>query len=144
VRRVAIGAALLLAGCAGPDRALEARLAGAIADAGRHATPWRVDGTTDFAWDTLHVFLPYTPPADIERALGFAWPDATRTGIESADTFDLWVFVRDRRVVRWVALPRSAGEFGRMKDHASWRPDRAVFKVKRGGAAPTWWTLMPS
>jgi hypothetical protein len=138
-----LGAALLT-GCA--DRppasgAFEDQLATAVTASGQSAKPLKLADVTDFAWDRLYVFPPYTPTAAIQRDLGFAWPEADRTGIDERDGVTLLVFVANRHVVRSVEYPRNRGDFAMIDHHAGFTPERAVFRVSREDADPAWWIV---
>ena len=137
-------AALLLAvGCAQVhDAQLAGALSTAIEQAGYARKPLAIADVTDFAWDRFHVFEPYTPVSDIDKQLGFAWPDAKETGIDYLDGIDLLVFVKDKRVVRSVVLPRKDGDFATMKYPIGLSPAQAVFDVRRDRHTPTWWELV--
>jgi hypothetical protein len=137
-----VALALLAWGCAEhSDRQLEGALGAAIAHAGEAHAPLRLADSTDFAWQRCHIFTPYTPVSTIERDLGFAWPGAKDTGIDYLDGIDLLVFVKDRQVVRWVALPHNLGYFARIEKHDGYGPAQAVFKVTPRGQHPTFWEL---
>jgi hypothetical protein len=72
----------------------------------------RISKVTDFEWEKLYVFAPYTPISQVHSRLGFKWKAADETKIESSDTFFLLVFVRDNNVVRHFNIPRTVGDFG--------------------------------
>ena len=66
---------------------------------------------TDFEWNTLYVFGPYTPVEKINAQLGFDWPEAEKTYIHSSDTCYLLVFVRNQNIVNHFKVPRTIGDF---------------------------------
>jgi hypothetical protein len=70
-----------------------------------------ISDLTDVPWDKLFIFSPYTPVAKINSQLGYDWPEAEKTHIDSSDTFYLLVFVKDGKVIRNFKLPRRIGEF---------------------------------
>jgi hypothetical protein len=148
LRRLAL-ALVLTAGCAGAvgcaqDAApggLDERLAMAVQRAGETRKPLKLSETTDFAWDKVHVFAPYTPPEAIQKDLGFAWAEAGRTGIDSRDGITLLVFVKNKRVVRSLAFPRNRGDWAMIENHAGFTPAQAVFKVTAEEASPAWWVV---
>src|SRR5690348_5682657 len=69
-----------------------------------------VSALTDFQWDNLFVFGPYTTVEKIQSQLGYRWADAEKTHINLSDTFSLLVFVKDGKVVRYFKLPRTIGD----------------------------------
>jgi hypothetical protein len=79
---------------------------------------------TDFQWDTLFVFGPYTPVDAIHAKLGYKWPEAEKTHIDSSDTFNLLVFVKNGKVVRYFNFPRGISDFpGTGKNVFPWGED---------------------
>ena len=92
----------------------------------------RLDDLTDFAWDRVHVFDPYASQATIDRGLGFAWPEAKRTGIGDSDGVALLVFVKDGSVVRYVRQRRMA-DFAGLGCERGLAPVEAVFVVRPRG-----------
>lgn len=64
------------------------------------------DREIDGPWDTLHVFAPYTPSADVDRQLGFAWGGAAGSRSAGADEWQLAVFVAGQQVTAQVDIGR--------------------------------------
>jgi len=122
--------------CSDSDRALERRLA-MEADKGA-GTVVRIASLTDFAWESVHVFGPYASQEAINHELGFAWPEAARTGISGSDGIALLVFVRDGAVVRYVAQPRREGDFAHVKMPGGLSPSEAVFVVRIEEHGQSW------
>ena len=145
-RLLALALALVVTGCA-PEKApgtLQGRLADSIQAVGEQKQPLRMADATPFAWERLYVFAPYTPAEEIQRELGFAWPEARRTGIEERDGVTLLVFVKDRRVVKHLAFPRNLGDFSMIRKPGGFTPEEAVFAIAPEGKDPTWWVLTES
>ena len=94
-----------------------------------------ISDLTDFAWDTLFIFGPYTPVARIHEQLGYKWSDAEKTHIDMSDTFTLLVFVKSSNVVRHVKLPRSVGDFHGLESQNVFRRGSDRFKVSGKGSA---------
>jgi hypothetical protein len=96
----------------------------------------KIADITDFAWDKMYIFSPYTSPAQVDRALGFEWQEYKSLGIESNDRDDLIVFVahdmvNNGRVVKFARCPRSFGNF-RFRQEANgygYSPAQAIFAV---------------
>jgi hypothetical protein len=98
-------------------------------------TEIKIADITDFTWDKMYIFSPYTSSAQVDRALGFEWQEYKSLGIESNDTDDLLVFVAhdmgDLRVVKFARCPRSFGNF-RFRQETNgygYSPTQAVFAV---------------
>lgn len=75
----ALTAVLLVVGtgsgpCDSVDGSLEP-LSEAAERAARTQAPFRLASVTDFDWDQVHAFPPYTSPDEIERELGFDCSD---------------------------------------------------------------------
>ncbi|MCX8156490.1 MAG: hypothetical protein N3J91_08605 [Verrucomicrobiae bacterium] len=93
-----------------------------------------VSAVTDFAWDKLFIFSPYTPVDKIHAQLGFKWSEAEKTHIDSSDTFYLLVFVKSNKVVRHVKLPRTLGDFQGLESQNAFAYGSDTFKVLSTGA----------
>ena len=92
-----------------------------------------VSAMTDFAWDKLFIFGPYTPVDRIHTQLGFKWSEAPKTHIDSSDTFYLLVFVKSSNVVRHVKLPRTVGDFQGLESQNVFAHGSDTFKVLSNG-----------
>jgi hypothetical protein len=125
-------AVLALIACSGADRSLERR----IAAQGRRAagTTVSLGSLTEFPWERLYIFPPYTSREVIDRELGFTWKQASRTGIARDDGIALLVFVDAGKVVRYVVQPRSDGDFAAVKTPGGLSRADAVFTVAVNGA----------
>jgi hypothetical protein len=88
--------------------AFPGRLEQAIASAAKAGGAVRMADVTDFEWDTLHVFVPYTSVEEVQKQLGFAWSEATELDL---DTRNQLVFVKEGRVVKHLFFPRNKGDF---------------------------------
>ena len=96
---------------------------------------------TPFSWDRMFVFTPYTSQEEIERRLGFRWPDIHRTRIWMDDAVVLVVFVRGDSVVAWHDEPRSLDLNGITRPEP-YPPDSARFVVDSAPAnGPGWLRL---
>lgn len=122
--------AAICGGCSASDSDLERRIAAEVAK-GRD-TELRMRELTEFQWDRMHVFGPYSSPDHIERELGFAWLPAASTGITDNDGISLLVFVRNDAVVRHVTQPRTPCDFAGAST-GRYSPETAVFR-----ATPRW------
>ena len=89
----------------------------------------RMDQLTDFAWDRLHVFTPYTTREQVERELGVAWAGYDASGIERHDNFTLLLFISAGQVVRSVAFPLGDGDFSTLHRPQGYARAEAIFSV---------------
>lgn len=88
---------------------------------------------TPFGWERVYIFPPYATAEQIRGSLGFDWPKAMRIGIERRDDINLLVFVRDKKVVQYVAFPRVHGDFSELATPSGFSPGEAVFIVEKEG-----------
>ncbi|WCJ60942.1 hypothetical protein NXS98_07435 [Fontisphaera persica] len=102
-----------------------------------------ISAVTDFAWDKLFIFGPYTPVDRIHAQLGFKWAEAEKTHIDSSDTFYLLVFVKSSNVVRHVKLPRTVGDFQGLESQNVFAHGSDTFKVLSTDAGKTRGSLFP-
>jgi len=86
---------------------------------------------TDFAWDHVLVFGPYTSKKLIEQALGTRWTGSTE--IESSDSINLLIFEENGKVVRYAEIGRSIDFLCADSIPEHWSPAEAVFPVRTDG-----------
>lgn len=122
----ALAAALLYRCRRDGDFILGGRLSNLIEHAGDG--PFAIATATDFEWETLHVFGPYTPNEDVAPRLGFPWSGSIHVDMQMRDDAVLLVFVRSRKVVAYVAHPRGSGDFSVVPMKNAYTPDTAVFR----------------
>jgi hypothetical protein len=87
-------------------------------------------------WEKFYMFAPYTPIADIDKALGFKWGGAKKTRIDERDDITLLVFVTGHTVQDAIEQPRAAGDFSRLKPGYPYSPREGYLEVieeKEGG-----------
>ena len=120
-------------------------LAGQIADGietavSTNTTQINMTELTDFAWDSVYIFAPYTTAEQINQTLGFTWPEAASSAIINQDDITLLVFVENGRVVDHVEFSRGQGDFSSAASPEPYTPDRAVFVIDSSNGIQ----LMPS
>jgi hypothetical protein len=101
----------------------------------------RLQALTDFAWDRVHIFSPYTSAKRIEEDLGSSWPLAKRIEQYPHDGANILVFTEARKMVFYVEHERHLGDFKGNYKQDGYSPDEAVFKVSEGSKQPnglTW------
>jgi hypothetical protein len=86
-------------------------LADAVHASARTGEAFQLSAATDFDWDRVYVFGPYSTPDSINEEIGFEWDDADDSAIEGADWMKLIVFVEDGQVVRAFDHDNGDGEF---------------------------------
>ncbi len=122
---------LSLSACRSKENRFSAALKAASENALR-SNPPRIDigSVTDFKWDRLFIFGPYTSTNTINSALGYQWPEASRTGLEMSDTFNLLVFERNGQVVEYFKVPRFT-DFDAVQSRNPFLFGAATFDVQR-------------
>lgn len=123
-----------------PDLSLGQRISDAATDSNAQLD---VSSLTDFEWDSLYVFTPYTTREAIDSALGFPWNHDAVARIEMLDSFNLLVFVHDQQVVRFVEQSIIEPDFGPVAEGSPWRPGEAfgLREVEYGGQR--WLEVVP-
>jgi membrane-associated phospholipid phosphatase len=93
-----------------------------------------------FPWSRLYVFPTDATPQSIDRALGFAWPDAPAPAAAGSPASALLVFVRsgttDREVVREIHYDGGSVGFGCLTGRSFARDD-ATFRIAAGLVPPS-------
>jgi hypothetical protein len=128
--------ALVAVGCGRDygDREVSGRIAAVVAKGEGAVVNMRE--AAPFPWSRMYVFPPYAQPVEIERKLGFPWPDAKKTGLEERDDVALLVFAVGQKVVRYTLHPRGEGDFAPLARHGGYAPHEAFFRVHlEGGRA---------
>ena len=93
---------------------------------------------TDFEWDRVHVFAPYTDPDQIDAVLGQGSFADLDTAIENQDGIALLVFCKAGKVVESHDLRRGVVDFASCPSGGGLTPGEARFKV---GAQASFRTL---
>jgi hypothetical protein len=107
ILQVALGMLIVpLIGCTSETNRFALTLKEKVAQSSKSPREVDLASVTAFSWDRLYIFGPYTPPGMINATLGYDWPEASRTGIEVSDGFNLFVFERSNKVVKYFKIPR--------------------------------------
>jgi len=94
-----------------------------------------ISAATDFEWDKLFIFAPYTSVDKIHEQLGYKWNEAEKTHIDSSE-FHLLVFVKNGKVVRHFRVSRRI-DFQNLEAGNVFTPGDDTFEVKSVGAGET-------
>ena len=115
----------------------ESKLRVAIQETSKGETKsFAMKSLTDFPWDGLYVFGPYTSASQIDTALGFPWPPAKESGIELSDSICLLVFTHKNSVVRYCKYTRRDGDWSTLSSTKKISPSSAVFSVREENGLP--------
>jgi hypothetical protein len=91
---------------------------------------------TDFKWDTVYIFPPYTQDKVIDDDLGFVWKPARSIHMDWRDDVNLIVFTNNRKVVFYVDHPRNFGDLKGSYNREGYVPAEAIFTVVEGERQP--------
>jgi len=87
---------------------------------------------TNFSWDRLYVFGPYTTSKMIDKSLGRFWFGSRFTTIESNDRISLLVFTKNGHVVQYLEFPRWQGDFSTVINKSGYSVEESRFTVDEG------------
>lgn len=109
--------------------------------ASEDTTPISLAQVTEFPWDRVFIFEPYTPYEDVLQAIGTRWDGVEQTGIATRDDAVLLVFMRSGEVTAFTMYPRGDGDVSEVRAPGGLTPEQALFvarRVDRGGP----WTVL--
>jgi hypothetical protein len=109
------------------DRSFENRLLTATAK----RKTFQISDLTDFSWDRVLLFHPYTPADRIQRELGFDWQNSVVGQLESNDGFELLIFVERSNVVQFVRVRRIIADWD-VGDKVDYKRGEDFFRVSKG------------
>ena len=95
----------------------------------KNENPIILNKITNFKWDKLYIFSPYTSKSDILEALNFQWEGVNKINIEMTDGMCLLVFVQNRTVVKAFEFNRKYGDFVPLVQANPYSPNDAIFYV---------------
>lgn len=104
----------------------------------------RVADLTDYGWDRMHVFGPYSTPQDIYAELGVDWSSSAIDAIQDNDGVTLVVFVEGDAVVGHVLHSRRHGDLAELDEAGPFTPDTAVFEVRVEDQGEPWRVFRPA
>jgi hypothetical protein len=88
---------------------------------------------TPFEWDRLIVFPPLAPVTEVERKLGFEWPDLQKARSQIREEYLLLAFVKGQEVVAWVDFETRRVDFTPLIQHGYIPRDRTLFSLLQSG-----------
>lgn len=95
-----------------------------------------VKHVTDFDWDRMYVFSPYSPPQKVNQALGFQWGDYKETEFTRKEHAVLFVFVHNNKVIDWSISSRTKSDYLPSATIYAYTPETAVFKKYKNEMHP--------
>lgn len=103
-RFLTVGFLLVFVGCA--EKPIRPLVSSPLAHAVRTQEIIDLAAVTDFDWDTVYIFPPYTPASEVKKKVGRFVPSS----IEASDSVVLLVFLHRGRVVRFADFERQIGD----------------------------------
>ena len=97
----------------------------------RDDTPISLARATEFPWDRVFIFQPYTPYEQVVDAIGIPWEGVQRSGIATRDDAVLWVFMRSREIAAFAMYPRRDGDLSEVREPRGLTPEQALFVARR-------------
>jgi hypothetical protein len=91
----------------------------------------RISDLTDFTWDGLAAFGPYTTCSEADSVLRFHWNACDSFRLYESDSFSLIVFTQQNTVTRVEQLPRTPVEFAPSSLRHLYSPPLALFTLVR-------------
>jgi hypothetical protein len=132
-------AAFTLVGCSRADAVSRSIAASVHAGAGTRLT---LADHTDFAWERVCIFGPYTPDTEVDRISGIQGVASRAYDIRENEGIDVLMFIDRQQVVASVAHPRRGADFGPEVVGKCYARESAVFSV-RVPPATSWGEIGP-
>ncbi|RNB81122.1 hypothetical protein EDM56_25685 [Brevibacillus fluminis] len=112
---------------------LQQKLLHAMPQSGKNpqATVVNLAAITDFSWDRVYLFGPYSPPSYIYRQIGYHWYNDVVNHIQYLDDHSLLVFVQKGKVVEYLENPLGIGGMYWDTDRFMFERDDSKFLVSR-------------
>ena len=125
--------ALVAVACSSPDDQVSSTIGVALRE--QNAKEVRMTAVTDFEWDKLYLFDPYTPRSEICNVLGVQVKNCERVvPFESTDDGVMsMAFLSGTRVVRYSRHIRWNGDFTPSPKRQPIPAERAIFRVQPTG-----------
>ena len=83
---------------------------------------------TDFDWDKVYIFKPYTSKKEISEKLRQNWNK--RSSISNNDRVVLLVFMKNNKIVKNVDFPKNKIDFSVYYNENGYTRKESVFKIK--------------
>jgi hypothetical protein len=88
---------------------------------------------TDFKWDRLFIFGPYTTARTINKNINTFWLGAYFSRIDSDESITLLIFMNKGRVVQYVEFSRDKVDFSTVANEAGYSSYEAKFTLDERG-----------
>ena len=95
---------------------------------------FRLDSLTNFSWDTLVIIRPYFPIDTLKSMVQVNFKSIIydNTALIN-DGVNILMFIKNKKMVNFVRLPRYKGDFYSKEGHAILAKDQCIFEFIRTG-----------
>lgn len=108
----------------------------------KQSDPISIKALTDFNWDKLFIFNPYTPTSLLESALGKEAYKLKEVEMDSREDINLLVFVNEGQIINFIAFPRLNGDFDKVYRKEGFTPENSNFVVTIEVRGEPWVTVL--
>ncbi|MGK0291049.1 MAG: hypothetical protein ACI86H_002516 [bacterium] len=97
-----------------------------------HDETFKLKKLTNFQWERVFIFAPYTSQTAINRTIGYQWLELKeeKTNIHQSDEISLLVFLNQGKVTKYIEHTRSKGDFSRLGKKGGYLVKDAIFYTK--------------
>jgi|GEM_PF-2647588 len=96
-----------------------------------HVNTVSFSAVTQFKWDKVYIFTPYTGQTEIDTALGYHWSSSAKNRIAESETESLIVFTRNGKVFQYCEVNRNLGDFESLNSGMSFLFGADNFNVQK-------------
>jgi len=87
------------------------------------------EAMSGFSWEKVYIFSPHTSVESVNKQIGFKWL-VHKQGIQFRDDINLVAFVKGRKVIYSVEIPRKYGDFV-LHSQNGFDKNHSVLKIKK-------------
>lgn len=94
---------------------------------------------TNFAWDQVFLFGPYTSTQELTRITGVAIDKSASHALEERDDIHILVFLQQKKLAKLIAVPRGVMNFAKTQQGQALTPQQAVLVQAPGQLKTLQW-----
>ncbi|WP_409029387.1 hypothetical protein [Gracilimonas sediminicola] len=113
------------------DKKLEVFVTDSLIQTNKDSLVINFSQQTNFEWDSLFIFEPYTSDKLIEEELGFKWSSAKSEIRSLGETKTLLVFLKADEIVKTFKYPRNKGDFIKLDMRGPYKRQEGIFTIKK-------------
>lgn len=107
-------------------------------------TPFNIKSLTDFDWDHLYIFTPYTPFTFIKETIGEEADKLKKVNMDTREEINLLVFMNNGKIESYLEFPRRKGDFDKINRPEGFNPESASFIATIEDRGEPWITILDS